>query len=1006
MLDWKELDPQRLASYWLAKVANGVEDYYSGEGESAGEWYGTGAEALGLEGRISGEDLTAVLRSEYGELRTMSHRLGPGYSPYSGGTKTVRRRPGWDFCFRAPKSVSLLYGFGDARTRHEVVAGHDAAVRAALDYAERHLTRTRRTIGGERQHVKGDGLICALFRHRISRAGDPLLHTHALVVNATRDDRGRWLRLNAPWLLGPSKTLGYVYQAKLRAELTRRLGVGWEPVRHGYADIRDVSREAIDAFSRRRAEILALLDGRGQGPDQPEAAQQAAYETRRAKDSSLAPADLREAWRRYGQQVGLDEGKLRRALGRREDARPASRDELIRIARALTKGQGLVEQAASVSEHEIVRAICERLPNGGDLEAIERCAQLVRSSPELVRLDPPEREERITEIRPEGARYTTRGLLAAEGELIEAAVAGRDARVAVAGAELDAVLAEPRWQTLRPEQRRMVEVLATHGERISIVRGDAGTGKTFALGAYREVMERSGWRVLGAANTRRAAAELAEVGIGSTSIAATLADARRLPRRGLGERAVLVVDEAGTASTWDIAALYEEVRRSGGKLVLVGDPRQLGAIGPGGAFRSLIERVGAIELREVIRQRLPTDREAIEAQKRGRFGEALGVYAAGGRAQVCESPFLTRAAVVEGWARDGDPEGSLMIARANRDVETLNAAARNRLVEAGLLGGPWVELRGQRFQRGDIVVTRARAYSIGVRNQDRWRVTSVERDSLEVERIPDGHRARLSPEYLASRGWGGAPAIQHGYAGTIAITQGTTVERAHVLLDGGLDARDLYTATTRSRMETRIYLTDAAVRQPSEIQPEPHAPSPDPLDEVLRAIERTAPEFAAREEAHRQQARRISDRELRTRRAQLEQELRQGPDRKSAPQLDEARAELAALAEEELARQRAELAAARRMNPAWVEQSIGPLPDDLRERRLWERRLAELVDYRRRFSVRDPETALGAEPRSAEQAAARRLLQRAIAEFAAQRERAEQRGQARTAERGGIEVAL
>jgi conjugative relaxase-like TrwC/TraI family protein len=1007
VLDWKELDPQRLASYWLAKVASGVEDYYSGEGESAGEWYGTGAEGLGLEGRINGNDLTAVLRSEYGELQTMSHRLGPGYSPYSGGTETVRRRPGWDFCFRAPKSVSLLYGFGDLRTQREVVAAHDAAVRTALDYAERHLTRTRRTIDGVRQHVEGNGLICALFRHRISRAGDPLLHTHALVVNATRDDRGRWMRLNAPWLLGPSKTLGYVYQAKLRAELSRRLGVSWEPVRRGYADIRGVSREAIEAFSRRRAEILDFLDGRGQGSDQPEAAQQAAYETRRAKESSLAPADLREAWRRYGREVGLDEGELRRALGRQADAGPPARSELARIARELTEGQGLVLEAASVSEHEIVRAICERLPNGGDLEAIERCAELVRSSPELVRLDPPEREERITEIRPEGARYTTRGLLAAEGELIEAAIAGRGANIAVARPEqLDAVLAEPRWSTLRPEQRRMVEALATDGNRISLVRGDAGTGKTFALGAYREVMERCGWRVLGAANTRRAAAELTEVGIRSTSIAATLAEAGRLPGRGLGERALLVVDEAGTASTWGIAALHDEVKRSGGKLVLVGDPRQLGAIGPGGAFRGLIERLGTIELREVIRQRLPTDREAIEAQKRDRYGEALGVYAAGGRAEVCESPFLTRAALVEGWARDDDPEGSLMIARANRDVEALNAAARNRLMEAGRLDGPWVEIRGQRFQRGDIVVTRARAYSIGVRNQDRWRVLAVDGEELEVERIPDGHRAHLDREYLRSRGWGGVAAIQHGYAGTIAITQGTTVERAHVLLDGGLDARDLYTATTRSRMETRIYLTDAAVREPSEIQPEPHAPSRDPLDEVLRAVDRTAPEFAAREEAHRQQARRLSDRELRQSRARLERRLGEGAGAQTTLQVDEARAALAAIREEALSRQRAELAAARRINPAWVERSIGPLPDDLRERRVWERRLAELVAYRQRFAVRDPDSALGTAPRSAEQAAARRRLQRAIAEFAAQRERAEQRGQARTAERGGIEMAL
>ena len=189
MLDWKELDPRSMASYWTKKVARGIEDHYAGESEAPGEWYGQGAAALGLEGKIDPDDLTAVLRSEYGELRTMSNRVGPGHSPYSGGTTTIRRRPGWDFCFRAPKSVSLIYAFGDERARREVVAAHDDAVKAALDYAERHLVKTRRSVNGVREQVKGNGLIATLFRHRTSRAGDPLLHTPALVVNATRDHR-------------------------------------------------------------------------------------------------------------------------------------------------------------------------------------------------------------------------------------------------------------------------------------------------------------------------------------------------------------------------------------------------------------------------------------------------------------------------------------------------------------------------------------------------------------------------------------------------------------------------------------------------------------------------------------------------------------------------------------------------------------------------------------------------------------------------------------------------
>jgi conjugative relaxase-like TrwC/TraI family protein len=1006
MLDWRELDPGRLASYWTAKVASGIEDYYAGEGEAPGEWYGQGAAALGLNGEIDPDDLTAVLRSEYGELKGMSNRVGPGHSPYSGGTATVRRRPGWDFCFRAPKSVSLIYAFGDERARKEVIEAHDAAVKAALDYAERHLVKTRRSVNGVRQQAKGEGLIVALFRHRISRAGDPLLHTHALVVNATRDDRGRWLRLNAPHLLGASKTLSYLYQAKLRAELTRRLGVEWEPVRNGLADVKGIRREAIEAFSRRKQEILELLDSRGQDPSQPRANQQAAYETRRAKQGSLAPKALREEWERYAEEVGLGRVDVERALNRIRVAERVSPSELHRIARELAEGQGIVRESSSATEHEIVRAICERLPHGADVEEIERCVELVAASPELVRVDPPERPERLTELRPEGARYTTRTLLAAEREVIEAAIEGQGSGVAVApGNGVEAVLRERRWSTLRPEQERMVRALASEGDLISVVRGDAGTGKTFALGAYREVLERAEWRVIGAASTRRAAAELEQVGIDSSSIAATLTETRL---RGLGRRTVLIVDEASTATTWDIRALLREVDRARGKLVLVGDPRQLGAIGPGGVFRALLDRLEPIELTEVVRQGLEVDREAIEAQKRERFGEALGIYAEGGRVEVCSSPFLTRAAVVEGWARDGDPERTLMLARSRREVSYLNRAARGKLAASGRLRGPAIEVAGEPFQAGDLIVTRARAYGIGVRNQDRWRILSVDpKDrAMEVERLTDGHRARLDRAYLESTGWHGVPAIEHGYAGTIAIAQGATVDRAHVLLDGGLEASEVYTATTRSRAETRLYLTDAMVRERSSVQPEPEREIDDPYDEVLRAVERTRLVVAADEERHRQEARRMSDRELRQRLAQIgagRPELIRDHNALAAADAG-SRGEIAALRDEMELRERAELAAARRLKPPWVEQAVGPIPENPLMRRRWERALHELVAYRHEFGIRDPERALGGPPRSSEEPAARVHVETALREIDRARATAK-RSQTRTAERG-IELSL
>ncbi len=155
------------------------------------------------------------------------------------------------------------------------------AVADALGYMERagggDSARRRRCA-----RDRGRGLVAAAFRHRTSRAGDPQLHTHVLVANLTLGADGRWSALDGRRIYAHAKTAGYLYEARLRAELTRELGVEWTPVRNGIADIAGVPPAVLRAFSRRRAEIEAELERRGTRA--PRAAQVATLETRRAKD--------------------------------------------------------------------------------------------------------------------------------------------------------------------------------------------------------------------------------------------------------------------------------------------------------------------------------------------------------------------------------------------------------------------------------------------------------------------------------------------------------------------------------------------------------------------------------------------------------------------------------------------------------------------------------------------------------------------------------------------------
>jgi len=248
---WKLSAGDAPERYYLEQVAQGQEDYYAGDGEAPGQWAGSGAGALGVGGRVEDHELKRLLQARDPSTGEQLRR------PIRDGAIA-----GFDLTFRAPKSVSILWGAGQADIAHEVREAHDRAVERALGYLEREACLARRGHGG-REHVRGDGFVAAAFRHRASRASDPLLHTHVVVGNLTRGPDGRWTALDGRLLYRHAKTAGVLYQAELRGELVRRLGVEFGPVEHGCGDLTGVRREVIEHFSQRRAEIVEHMDAHG-----------------------------------------------------------------------------------------------------------------------------------------------------------------------------------------------------------------------------------------------------------------------------------------------------------------------------------------------------------------------------------------------------------------------------------------------------------------------------------------------------------------------------------------------------------------------------------------------------------------------------------------------------------------------------------------------------------------------------------------------------------------------
>lgn len=353
--------------YYTAMVADGAEEYYTSAREAPGAWVGQAAEQLGLAGTVQPEDFTAVLEHRH-----------PGTNVRITASRSAPTVTAFDATFNAPKSVSILHGLGTTEIRSAVRLAHDVAVREALAVFESEASRGRRGHGGA-EIVEGDGFVAAAFRHRTSRAGDPHLHTHVVIANLVHGPDDRWTALDARPLYHWAKTVGYLYEAELRHQLTRTVGVDWRRVRRGIADVATVPMQVVDEFSTRRREIEAHMAENGF--DSARSAQLAAYATRRMKDHSATPESLVIGWRRRAAGLGFDcEHVCERLHDDTRTPKPIGRINLTPMFTHLAGPDGLTKNRSTFGRREVIQGICDLLPNGAPVTDICDWADLFIAS--------------------------------------------------------------------------------------------------------------------------------------------------------------------------------------------------------------------------------------------------------------------------------------------------------------------------------------------------------------------------------------------------------------------------------------------------------------------------------------------------------------------------------------------------------------------------------------------------------------------------------------------------
>lgn len=789
---------------------------------------------------------------------------------------------GFDMVFTPPKSMSLAWGLGDKTLREGVQKAHEAAIGDVVKFLEDQVVMTRRGRNGVRQIDIDGGLIATKFRHWDSRSGDPDLHDHLVISNRVKGSDGQWSAIDGRTLYQWNVAASELYNAKLAEHLESELGLVCVPdaTKSELSPVMEIAgfdREMVEQFSSRRSEISAELDrlkaeyveAHGHAPGRKallELAQQATLSTRPHKGEAKSLKDLCEEWAAKAEAISRT-GEVNIPTGEDLKKHLESASEQARAKREQAQAEFLSRTPEEHAQQILDRVTAQRAVfrrSHVEAETIRylRGAGVPVPVPGTTQTTPKSTDEqslagaihhaleqKVLNLSGESTRPVADEFLRADGtnsfvrrdsqlfttqEMVDAELRILDAATApvipAAGFDIfEQKLQERRDKlaeqgfTLPAGQEALAREFALSERLLVAGIGAAGAGKTASVSLAVETIQAAGGRVIGMAPTAAAAKVLGdELGIGADTVAKVLsANTNGAKANPLSIRPgdVLLIDEAGMVSTRDFDTLVTIAAERGALVRVLGDDRQLSAVGAGGALRLIDREVGAVRLDELFRFKNPDEAAAtLRLREPAAVGkdEPFGWYREQGRVAGGDGEAMTQQ-VFAAWQKDiSEGKSSLMMGSSNESVAALNALAQaHRISTSGEPTGEGVILRpgsapgqGQATVfAGDTIVTRRNDRRLSVfagrdfvKNGDRWSVEGVGEDgSLKVRHVEHGGTVTLPAAYVSEH-------VELGYALTVHRAQGATVDTAHALIDSRADRAGAYVGLSRGREENRLYV--------------------------------------------------------------------------------------------------------------------------------------------------------------------------------------------------------
>ena len=667
----KPLSATQAQNYHKTEFISKEQNYWSQRGEIAGEWQGRLAEKFGLVGAVAAGDFARLSQGQHPQTcdQLVRQRASYIYKNADGNTaKTMEHRAGWDATFSAPKSVSLtaLVG-GDFRVRE----AHREAVRAALEQLESYTTAR---LGGNHPAEATAKFIAAKFEHDTARPVDgyaaPQLHTHAVIFNVTQRETGEYRALQPQSLFASQQFATAIYQSDLTYRL-RQLGYEITVGRSGAPEIKGYTQEYLDTSSPRSQQIREYLERTGRIGK--EAAEIAAHSTRDHKEIHSI-GEIMAAHRKLAAEFGHQAEAVVRAAQERARNQTQEVNPQQRVRESVTfSREKNFEREAVVDERAIVRDALRRGMGHITYSQVRTNLNARLASGEFQAVERPGNMP--------GRKLTTARTIEAEKEILDRVRLGQN-QVQPVATRQEAYQTVREHAHLNRAQKTVVEEVLGSADRVQGIQGFAGAGKTTTLAVVRTAAELRGYEVQGFAPTSRAAKQLREAGIEARTLQGFLAGARE---SGTAEdrRRFYFVDESSLASTRHVRDFLARLGPND-RVLLIGDTRQHQGVEAGRPFEQLQQAgMRTAKLDEIVRQRDPALKSAVELLAQGQSAVALDRLQSQGRVQEIANPRERIRSIAHTYAES--PANTLIVSPDNASRRELNNAVRQELKANGVL---------------------------------------------------------------------------------------------------------------------------------------------------------------------------------------------------------------------------------------------------------------------------------------------------------------------------------